>query len=94
MATSRSEQDLLSRLRTSHLRGGRDVFLVDLADIRTSRIMINHDDIFNHVMRRARALSMQHHDVVRKTRRHIANERLKLRKAVGFASGNGHAVVR
>ncbi len=95
MAKQRSEEDLLHRLDTIHLRGGRSAFKRDLADICASRIGTFHLEIFEKVMSDARGLKMTSHARVRATRRHIAGERLRLRKLRKFAvaSGSGHALM-
>ena len=97
MATHRSEKDLLDRLKTNHLRGGKHEFVTDLADIRASRITRLHKEIFEAMMSDARGLRMEEHPKVRLTRRHIAKERMRVEgrgpwKAVAVATGNGHAI--
>ncbi|OGG58481.1 hypothetical protein A2765_01985 [Candidatus Kaiserbacteria bacterium RIFCSPHIGHO2_01_FULL_56_24] len=91
MAKQRSEEDLLHRLDTVHLRGGQPAFRQDLADIRASRIRNRHLEIFKRMMNDAEGLQMLGDPEVRATKRHVAKERRRLRR-VAVASGNGHAL--
>lgn len=97
MATQRSEQDLLDRLRALHVRGGPSAFVHDLADIRASRITTKHKEIFDAVVSDARGLRMEKHHKVRITLRHIAEERMRVLKRgrwkpTSVATGGGHAM--
>ncbi|MFZ2555938.1 MAG: hypothetical protein WAZ27_03520 [Minisyncoccia bacterium] len=97
MATQRSEQDLLDRLKSLLERGGASAFVHDLADIRESRITTKHKEIFDTVVSDARGLRMEKHHKVRITLRHIANERMRVLKRgpwkpTAVATGSGHAM--
>lgn len=98
MPTKRSEEDLLQRLDSLHMRGGKHAFVTDLADIRASDIKCLHRQITKSIVNDARGLGMAlDHPKVLAARQHVVREYLRSKRTSINpidAQPNGFALAR